>query len=320
VVSEVGALLQNLGLFQYFASFEGYLVKSFDDIQCLKEDDWGNLKIPSFHKRKILDAVSLQPVHPNPTSPPNPVPKPSSQSQTSREDRRHDTPTARLQPGKRFLDLIPNAPTDKKHIIDSLFSWSNSKKLDTFIIKDMIAKIDDLIDEGNTEEIAISLSLCWLYTTESWVYKEMNLLLRNDAPSMEVLAPYMNGLIKAYQHLDDPKYFYGGIVYRRTRFIQDSDFNFYVPNKQFVWSAFTSTTTAFDPIGTFGDILFVITIPEKYKKYALNVQTVSDFKNEQEILLLPNIGYKVTRVQQGPMIEFQNSKVVIEIVVSYVCV
>jgi len=165
----------------------------------------------------------------------------------------------------------------------------------------------------------MSMSLCWLYTTESWVYKEMNVLLRNDAPSIEVLAPCMNGLIKSYHYLHDPKYFFGGIVYRRTRFVQDSDLNFYQPKKQFIWSAFTSTTTAFDPIGEFGDILFVITIPEKYKKYALNVQHVSDFSHEQEVLLPPNIGYIVTGVQQG-LTEYQNSKVVIQVVVSYVCV
>jgi len=171
--------------------------------------------------------------------------------------------------------------------------FSNSKKLDTIIIKDAIAKMDDLKDEGHTEETAMSLTLCWLYTTDSWVYKEMNNVLRNNSPSIKLLAPYMNGLIKSYQYLDDPKYFFAGTVYRRTKIIQDADLNFYQPKKQFIWSAFTSTTTEFDPIGKFGDILFVITIPEKYKKFALNVQYISNFPNEQEVLLPPNIGFTV---------------------------
>jgi len=164
----------------------------------------------------------------------------------------------------------------------------------------------------------MSLSLCWRYTTDSWVYKEMNNLLRNDSPSIKSLAPYMNGLIKSYHYLVDPKYYFAGTVYRRTKFIQKTDLNFYQSNKQFIWSAFTSTTTELDPIGIFGNVLFVITIPEKYKKFALNVQYISNFPNEQEVLLHPNIGFTVTGIEQDPT-EYQNCNVVIHVVVSYIC-
>jgi len=326
VVSEIVSLLQSLGLVQYIENFEGYMVKSLDDIRSLQEEDWMNLKIPPFHKRKILEsAQSLQQptppkIGPN-TLPPKSITTPSHPQvqSSSREDRRRETPTARLQPGKRFLEFVPHSPTDKTHIFDALITYATSKKLDTLVISDAIAKMDDFKDEGHTEETTMSLSLCWLYTTESWVYKEMNVILRNDSPSIEVLAPYMHGLINSYQYLTDPEYFYSGIVYRRTRFVKDSDLKFYEPKKQFVWSAFTSTTKEFDPNGKFGDILFVISIPEKYKKYALNVQQVSDFSQEQEILLPPNIGYTVTGIQENSM-EYPNSKVVIQIVVSYICV
>jgi len=148
----------------------------------------------------------------------------------------------------------------------------------------------------------------------------MNALLRNDSPSMKVLAPYMNSLMKSYKYLKKLDcFFFEGVVYRRTK-LDDKDKDFYKPDCQFVWSAFTSTTTTFDPSPTFGDSLFVITIPTKYKKYALNVQPVSEFKTEQEILLLPNIGYTVKSIQNGPLDVFPNSSVVIHLVVSYVCV
>jgi len=326
VVSEIVSLLQSLGLVQYIENFEGYMVKTLDDIRSLQEEDWMNLKIPPFHKRKILEsAQSLQQptppkIGPN-TLPPKSITTPSHPQvqSSSREDRRRETPTARLQPGKRFLDFVPHSPTDKTHIFESLLTWANSKKLDTLIINDAIAKVNDHKDEGHTEEIAMSLSLCWLYTSESWVYREMNIALRNDAPSIEYLAPYMNGLLKSNQYLIDPKYFFAGIVYRRTRFFKDSDLTHYIPNTTFIWSAFTSTTIEFDPIGKFGDILFVIKIPEKWRKYALNVQSVSDFSEEQEILLPPNICYTVTEIHHDPK-EYPNSNVVIHITATYICI
>jgi len=144
--------------------------------------------------------------------------------------------------------------------------------------------------------------------------------LRNDSPSMKILSPYMNCLMKSYEYLkqfDD--FFFDGVVYRRTKLV-GKDLEFYKPNCQFVWSSFTSTTTTFDPTGNFGDILFVITIPPKFKKYSLNVQSVSEFSTEQEILILPNVGYNVESVETDPIDLYPNSRVVINLLVSYVCV
>jgi len=237
----------------------------------------------------------------------------------AREERRRDPPTARLQPGKRFLELVPDAPNDQQSVIDCLYKWAEAKQLESLIIDDTIAKIEDFCSEGLDQGTALSLSLCWLYTTDSWVYKQMNALLRNDSPFMILLAPYINRLMKSYKCLKQNSHlFYEGVVYRRTKLI-GKDLDFYKPNCQFVWSAFTSTTTDFDPSPQFGDILFVITIPPKYKKYALDVQSISDFATEQEILLLPNIGYIVTSID-GPVEEYPNSSWVIRLVVSYVCV
>jgi len=177
------------------------------------------------------------------------------------------------------------------------------------------------VNEGHEPQTALSLALCWLYTTDSWVYKQMNTLLRNDSPSIKVLAPYMNSLMKCFQYLNeyDEDFFYEGVVYRHTKLVE-KDLEFYKPDGQFVWSSFSSTTNTYDPTATFGDVLFVITIPTRYKKYSLNVQSVSEFSTEHEILLLPNIGYTVKSVEKGPLDEFPNSSVVIHLVVSYVCV
>jgi len=61
------------------------MVKSLDDLRSLQEEDWVNLKIPPFHKRKILEVLSQSP-KPIPITLQNPC-------SSSREDRRRDTGT-----------------------------------------------------------------------------------------------------------------------------------------------------------------------------------------------------------------------------------
>jgi len=310
-----------------FDSIENLLLVDDSDL-----NSWGKT-IPIGHSKKIkLELTKLKEEKKGvgnlhspttttvPTIPVKVVPNKGDVVKQSREERRRDPPTARLQPGKRFLQLVPDAPLDQQSVIDCLIEWAQAKKLDTFIIDDTIAKIEDLCNEGHERETAFSLSLCWLYTTDSWVYKQINALLRNDSPSMKVLAPFMNSLMNVYDCLKKfENFFFEGVVYRRTK-LSGKDLDFYKPNGQFVWSAFTSTTSAFDPSDQFGDILFVITIPPKYKKYALDIQSVSEYSTEQEILLLPNIGYTIKSIENGPVESFPNSRVVIHLVVSYVCV
>jgi len=189
--------------------------------------------------------------------------------------------------------------------------------LDIYIINDFKGKIEDFEKGGNPEK-ALPLAMCWLYTTDSWVYKDINLLLREDTDSIKVLAPYMNGLINSYQKLEDGNLFFG-TVYRRTR-LSKKDLEFYKPNVLFVWLAFTSTSEVFDSSSdVFGDTLFVITLPEKFKRCALNMESVSPFKSEKEVLLLPNIGYTVTETQIGPTETYPNTKFIIHVTVSYLC-
>jgi len=76
----------------------------------------------------------------------------------------------------------------------------------------------------------------------------------------------------------------------------------------------------FSPLSEFGDILFVIHIPENLKKYALVLETVSAFPLEREVLLLPNVGFRVKSVEKGPTDDFPNTSAIVEINVSFVCV
>jgi len=247
--------------------------------------------------------------------------KPKSEQATTREERHREPPTARLQPGRRFLSIIPTAPFEFNSILSSLGNYANARKppLDENVVQKLKDKFEDLTYEGHNSEMALSLSLCWLYTINSWVYVHVNELLRDDSSLMVSLAPFMNGLMKSYKLLgNDSSYFFSGIVYRRTK-LSPKRLEFYKKGMQFVWSAFTSTTVEFCESNDFGDVLFVILVPDHMKCYALSLETVSQYPEEREVLLLPNIGYFVKSISHGSNPMYPNTTSVIELEVAYVC-
>jgi hypothetical protein len=181
--------------------------------------------------------------------------------------------------------------------------------------------LEDFISENSNEEIAFSLSLCWLYTLDSWVYKQMNEYLRDDSSLMENMAPLINGLMQSYRNLGDT-YYFSGIVYRRSR-LTEKAISFYSPGKSFIWSAFTSTTVEFSSDDQFGDVLFEIFIPDERKQFALYLENISSFPSEREVLLLPNIGYQVKSIIRGDQVDrtiYPKVNVIISLNVSFVCI
>jgi len=258
------------------------------------------------------------PIQQSPSSPIQVEQSPS----TTRDDRHREPPTGRLQPGRRFLSIIPTAPFEFSSILSSLSDYANARKppLDDIVVQQLKDKFEDFTYEGHSSETALALSLCWLYTVDSWVYVHVNNLLRDDSSVMISVAPFMNGLMKSYKLLgNDSSYFFSGIVYRRTK-LTPKGLEFYKTGMQFIWSAFTSTTVEFCESNNFGDILFVISIPDHMKCYALSLEGVSQFPTEREVLLLPNIGYFVKSISNGPNPKYPNTTTVIELEVAYVCV
>jgi len=195
------------------------------------------------------------------------------------------------------------------------------KKKDRDIIIKFQDKLEDFINENSNEEIALSLSLCWLYTLDSWVYKQMNEYLRDDSSLMENMAPLINGLMQSYRNLGDT-YYFSGIVYRRSR-LTEKAISFYSPGKSFIWSSFTSTTVEFSAEDEFGDVLFEIFIPDERKQFALYLENISSFPSEREVLLLPNVGYQVKSIISGNQVDltkYPKVKVIISLNVSFVCI
>jgi len=278
--------------------FKMFIKAGYDDLETitdLEKSDFDNIfnAIPPGHRSKIWRSIqSLKSPTPQNTLP-------TKNLQASRLNRRRDPPTANIQPGTNFLNFIPNAPNDKNSILNCLSLWSSQKPEDNdqLLLKEFNHKLS-LFSQPQyklSEGRSLSFALMWLYTKEAWPYKRINELLRSDSILIEYLAPFIKGLINISKHLD-PSFYFSGTVYRATN-LSPAALGFYKPGTKFIWSAFTSTTTTMDPSGQFGNILFVISIPQSLASYAFNVQSVSDFPNEEEILLPPNVGYVVVAVE-----------------------
>jgi len=160
------------------------------------------------------------------------------------------------------------------------------------------------------------MGLCWLYSEDCWVYKEINRLLRGDFDSMEYLAPFMNALMRSNQYLDQS--YFSGRVYRRVN-LDPKELDFYSVGKLFIWRSYTSTSTEFQTSSNFGKILFIINVSNDFEKYALRVYEFSAFPAEKEILLLPNIGFQVRSITD-PTSEYPNTTKIITLNILYVCV
>eukprot|EP01124_Arcella_intermedia_P026868 TRINITY_DN5150_c0_g1_i4.p1 TRINITY_DN5150_c0_g1~~TRINITY_DN5150_c0_g1_i4.p1 ORF type:complete len:508 (-),score=151.27 TRINITY_DN5150_c0_g1_i4:73-1596(-) len=278
--------------------FKMFIKAGYDDLETitdLEKSDFDNIfnTIPPGHRSKIWRSIqSLKSPTPQNT-------QPAKNLQPSRLNRRRDPPTANIQPGANFIKLIPNAPNDKTSILNCLSLWSSKKPEDNdqLLLEEFNLKLSHFSQPqfNLSEGRSLSFALMWLYTKEAWPYKRINELLRADSPLIEYLAPFIKGLVNISKHLD-PSFYFSGTVYRATN-LSPTALGFYKPATRFIWSAFTSTTTTMDPSGQFGSILFVISIPKNLASYAFNVQAVSDFPNEEEILLPPNVGYVVDAVE-----------------------
>jgi len=236
--------------------------------------------------------------------------------QVNERGNRREPPTVRNQPGKRFSQIVPKAATDQLSVINGLKKYATDNHLPLMVIQTLQDKIEDFTKTFTVPEKAFGMALCWLYTTESWVYTEVNKQLRDDSSTMELLAPYMKVLIESYKIFKgdkDEMTFYEGEneVYRRTK-LTPKGLEYYKPDVNFVWSSFTSTSIEFSPYGDFGNVLFEITIPKKFKEAALCLENVSAFPQEREVLLLPNIAYKVTSVGSNTS-KFSNTDHVINV-------
>jgi ribosomal protein L40E len=213
--------------------------------------------------------------------------------------------TCREMPGKYFLDLVPGSPVDVKTICDTLLVYAKAHTLNPSDVEDFQEKVEQLMENAdlsipNIAEVTKAKALMFLYSAPGWVVEYMNAALRNDSQSkLTAFAPLIWAIIKGFECL--PQYHAKvDTVYRRTK-LTDEFLQFYEPNKRFVWPSFTSTSTRISDSGAiFGTVLFVIAIRPHMAKYALNICEFSQVADEDEILLLANMGFRVTKVDSTP--------------------
>lgn len=149
------------------------------------------------------------------------------------------------------------------------------------------------------------------YTMETPLYHEMNTALRNDDRGMlTYYGAYIKELRGVFETLQKDRVvkWYLGTVWRGI-YLDDVDAalaDLYLPDKEFVWTAFTSTSTDKDTAQNFGNVCFEVSckppvtgsFDDDEPEFApADIMPLSDMPHESEILFPPNTRFRVVNVQ-----------------------
>jgi len=155
------------------------------------------------------------------------------------------------------------------------------------------------------------MELVKLYTMETSLYHEMNKALRDDdLEKLKLLGAYIKELRDVF--LTDHEYQiikpFRGTVWRGISRVPDLDKakRTYVPGKDFLWTAFTSTTTNKNVAMNWGQIVFEIKCDPPDGMYAdevfeyapADVKEFSAYASEDEVLFPPNVKFRVLDVKE----------------------
>ncbi|CAF1529372.1 unnamed protein product, partial [Didymodactylos carnosus] len=147
----------------------------------------------------------------------------------------------------------------------------------------------------------ISKCCVHLYTRESFLFKEANRAMReNDLTKVDVLGPYCY-LLRGYYRTCEP---WCGRLYRScncTLEVIDEYRNAITSQEWKTWPSFNSTSKNRGKAEFFdGNTLFIIDIKvlQLAPTRAFDIQHLSYFPNEEEVLLPPGVSFQVSSVQQ----------------------
>jgi len=161
-----------------------------------------------------------------------------------------------------------------------------------------------------TDPLARQKALVNIYSLESQLYPQMNLALRqDDATRLRYFGAYIKELRDVFftDKQDQVITPFIGTTYRGitvpdvNAFLKD-----YQPGMEFVWEAFTSTTSDKQIARIFGNVLFEIqchepvtgSFDDDIPEYApADIKPFSDTKEESEILIPPNVRFRVITVK-----------------------
>mmetsp|Transcript_28803 Transcript_28803/g.51702 ORF Transcript_28803/g.51702 Transcript_28803/m.51702 type:complete len:989 (-) Transcript_28803:130-3096(-) len=209
--------------------------------------------------------------------------------------RRSVIPPLREKPGNRYLRNTKDVKPTALNVTEGLKRYAEAEELPkcSRLVAQFEEKTEDF--EADGEEMALAKAAYWLYTTDTWVFDQVNNALMNDTGiALSDLGAYIKVLNTP---LSDSSFHYTGVVYKRCR-LTENQLTQYSVGKSFTWPAFVSTSTEVDKEELFGRQLFIITIPPALAACAQNITPISAFP-EEEIVLQAYMSFKVTKVTRG---------------------
>jgi len=176
------------------------------------------------------------------------------------------------------------------------------------------------------DEVFRQKELVRIYTMETHLYPEMNLALRqDDFTRLKYYGAFIKELRDVFYTDNQDQIItpFEGTVWRGitvpnvNNFLKD-----FLPNEEFVWEAFTSTTTDREVALGFGNVTFEIhclppvtgSFSDDDPEYApADIKQFSDMQDESEVLFPPNVRFRVITVQQPtPTNQLQSPLVICE--------
>ncbi|CAF2061685.1 unnamed protein product [Rotaria magnacalcarata] len=155
-----------------------------------------------------------------------------------------------------------------------------------------------LLDMKDKSEIEILKRCIYLYSLESFLYKLVNTVLReNDKSKMNTVAPFCYFLTEAiWSDTLAHERFYG-IVYRGASMPSDT-IHYYneAIGTHKCWYGFTSTSKSRGVAEDFGNVMFIIDVTSTG---GLNVSSYSEYQNEDEVILPPGTIFRIDKVVQN---------------------
>lgn len=140
-----------------------------------------------------------------------------------------------------------------------------------------------------------------LYTRESFLYRALNQALRDsDHSKLDTLGP-LCFLIRSYTHGNNG---FVGTVYRGVDLKPEMIASYkQAKGLSRTWPSFISTSKSRKLAEVYGNTLFIITIVNiKYCSpvHAYDVSNISQFPEEEEVLLPAGITFRVIKVEENP--------------------
>lgn len=323
-IRQVVEFLEGIGMAQYSDQLIAAGCDTLDMLDTLNESVLTEMGVKRLHQTRLLKEIRER----GAAAEGNGSANGSANAAGSKGGRSRDrkmVPTLARQPGKNFCSVVPPASDQVEDVLQCLRGYATVRQLDVMVVDEFEERIQALKETSSDSTTAFTRALAWLYTMESWVFKDTNRALREDSKvCLTALAPYVKATIRMWKGRGTEAT-YAGRLYRRNQLQPQQLGEYESIGERFLWPAFTSTTRTFTTDDYFGRVLFVIEIPNHLRQFAIDVTPESVFPDEDEVLLCPNVAFECRGVRRAPVEaggfpEYPNVDAIVTIVAQYACV